>query len=304
MSSRLERRVSGRTIEVSRPEKVLFPEDGLTKADLVDYYIAVGETMLAHVRGRPVAMRRFLDGIGEGGFFEKKAPEHFPDWIDRVQVQTREGSQRHVVCNEEATLAYLADQACVEPHVGLSREDDLDHPDQLIIDLDPSVEDLRRLRAATRAVGDRLNALGLTPFVKTTGSRGYHVQVPLDRGEGFDTVREFARSVAEALADDQPDLMTTEQRKDERGDRVFLDYLRNAYGQNAIPAYGVRARPGAPVAAPIDWSEVGQVAPDGYDMTAVLRRLSQKADPWQGIAGHACSLDAAGWNLTRGRGGE
>lgn len=304
MSSRLGRRVGGRTVEVSRPEKVLFPEDGLTKTDLVDYYIAVGETMLPHVRGRPVAMRRFPDGIGEGGFFEKKAPQHFPDWIDRVEVQTRESSQRHVVCNEEATLAYLADQACVEPHVWLSREDDLDHPDQLIIDLDPSVEDLRRLRAATRAVGSRLEDLGLTPFVKTTGSRGYHVHVPLDRGEDFDTVREFARSLAETLADGDPDLMTTKQRKDERGDRVFLDDLRNAYGQNAIPAYGVRARPGAPVATPIDWSEVGQVAPDGYDMTSVLRRLSQKADPWQGIAGHACSLDAARRNLTRGRGGE
>src|SRR5699024_10559238 len=160
--------------------------------------------------------------------------------------------------------------------VWLSREDDLDHPDQLIIDLDPSVEDLRRLRAATRAVGNRLEDLGLTPFVKTTGSRGYHVHVQLDRGEDFDTVRELARSFAETQADEDPDLTTTKQRKDERGDRVFLDYLRNAYGQNAIPAYGVRARPGAPVATPVDWSEVGQVAPDGYDMTSVLRRLSQK----------------------------
>ena len=301
MSRHLERRVGGRTIEVSKPDKVLFPEDGLTKADLVEYYTAVGGTMLPHVAGRPVAMRRFPDGIGEVGFFEKKAPEHFPDWIDRVEVRTQEASQKHIVCTEEATLAYLADQACVEPHVWLAREDDLDHPDQLIFDLDPSVEDLGRLRDSARSLRGLLDELGLTSFIKTTGSRGFHVQVPLDRSADFGTVRDFARAVAETLAADDPEQMTTEQRKNKRGERVFLDYLRNAYGQNAIPPYGVRARPGAPVATPIDWSELGRAAPDGYDMTSVLRRLSQKADPWRGIGRRGFSLDEARRRLERRR---
>ena len=301
MSRHLERRVGGRTIEVSKPDKVLFPEDGLTKADLVEYYTAVGGTMLPHVAGRPVAMRRFPDGIGEVGFFEKKAPEHFPDWIDRVEVRTQEASQKHIVCTEEATLAYLADQACVEPHVWLAREDDLDHPDELIFDLDPSVEDLGRLRDSARSLRGLLDELGLTSFIKTTGSRGFHVQVPLDRSADFGTVRDFARAVAETLAADDPEQMTTEQRKNKRGERVFLDYLRNAYGQNAIPPYGVRARPGAPVATPIDWSELGRAAPDGYDMTSVLRRLSQKADPWRGIGRRGFSLDEAPRRLERRR---
>lgn len=301
MSRHLERRVGGRTIEVSKPDKVLFPEDGLTKADLVEYYTAVGGTMLPHVAGRPVAMRRFPDGIGEVGFFEKKAPEHFPDWIDRVEVRTQEASQKHIVCTEEATLAYLADQACVEPHVWLAREDDLDHPDQLIFDLDPSVEDLGRLRDSARSLRGLLDELGLTSFIKTTGSRGFHVQVPLDRSADFGTVRDFARAVAETLAADDPEQMTTEQRKNKRGERVFLDYLRNAYGQNAIPPYGVRARPGAPVATPIDWSELGRAAPDGYDMASVLRRLSQKADPWRGIGRRGFSLDEAPRRLERRR---
>lgn len=301
MSRHLERRVGGRTIEVSKPDKVLFPEDGLTKADLVEYYTAVGGTMLPHVAGRPVAMRRFPDGIGEVGFFEKKAPEHFPDWIDRVEVRTQEASQKHIVCTEEATLAYLADQACVEPHVWLAREDDLDHPDELIFDLDPSVEDLGRLRDSARSLRGLLDELGLTSFIKTTGSRGFHVQVPLDRSADFGTVRDFARAVAETLAADDPEQMTTEQRKNKRGERVFLDYLRNAYGQNAIPPYGVRARPGAPVATPIDWSELGRAAPDGYDMASVLRRLSQKADPWRGIGRRGFSLDEAPRRLERRR---
>ena len=301
MSRHLERRVGGRTIEVSKPDKVLFPEDGLTKADLVEYYTAVGGTMLPHVAGRPVAMRRFPDGIGEVGFFEKKAPEHFPDWIDRVEVRTQEASQKHIVCTEEATLAYLADQACVEPHVWLAREDDLDHPDELIFDLDPSVEDLGRLRDYAPSLRGVLDELGLTSFIKTTGSRGFHVQVPLDRSADFGTVRDFARAVAETLAADDPEQMTTEQRKNKRGERVFLDYLRNAYGQNAIPPYGVRARPGAPVATPIDWSELGRAAPDGYDMASVLRRLSQKADPWRGIGRRGFSLDEAPRRLERRR---
>lgn len=299
MSNHLERRVGGRTISVSKPGKVLFPDDGLTKADLVDYYARIAGTMIPHLAGRPVAMRRFPDGIGEAGFFEKKAPQHFPDWIDRVRVQTQEGSQQHIVCNEVATPAYLADQACVEPHVWLSRADDLDHPDQLIFDLDPSVDDLARLRESTRAVGRLLEELGLTSFVKTTGSKGFHVQVPLDRSADFDTVREFARDVADALADQDPDQLTTEQRKNQRGDRVFIDYLRNAYGQNAIAPYGVRARPGAPVATPLDWSEVGRVTPDRYDTTTVLRRLAQKKDPWRDIARRTFSLDEARRRLSR-----
>ena len=278
-------------VEISKPDKVLFPEDGISKRDLAEYYAAVAEVMVPHLRDRPVNMQRFPDGIDGQGFYEKKTPRHFPEWIRSVTVQTSDGSQQQVVVDDARSLVYLADQACVTPHVWLSRSDRLDHPDQLVFDLDPSTDDLARLRDATRAVADLLAEVGLTPFLKTTGSRGYHVQAVLDRSADFDTVRGFARDLADLLAARQPDRLTTEQRKNKRGDRIYLDYMRNAYAQTAVPAYAVRARRGAPVATPIERDELSRVRPDGHTIASVTRRLSQRADPWADMTRHAGSLD-------------
>lgn len=303
MTDHAERDADGRTIEISHPGKVLFPDDGITKQDLVDHYLAVAPVMLPHTRRRPVAMRRFPDGIGEDGFFEKKVPAHFPDWVHRIEVSTEDGHQEHVACDDAATLAFLAGQACIETHVWLSRDDDLAHPDQLILDLDPSVEDLRTLHRAVRAAGELCEELGLTSYLKTTGSRGYHVQVPLDRSATFETVRGVARAMADTLADRDPEHVTTQQRKERRGDRIFVDYLRNAHGQNAIPPYAVRARPGAPVATPLEWEELGTAVPDGCTIRTIGRRLAQKEDPWRNIASDRHSLVEASRRLERLREG-
>jgi bifunctional non-homologous end joining protein LigD len=286
-------------VEIPKPDKVLFPGGSsgdasgadISKRDLAEYYAAVAEVMVPHLQGRPVNMQRFPDGIDGQGFYEKKTPQHFPDWFTSVTVHTSDGSQRQVVVDDARSLVYLAGQACVTPHVWLSRSDRLDNPDQLVFDMDPPTDDLAKLRDAVRAVADLLVEVGLTPYLKTTGSRGYHVQAVLDRSADFDSVRDFARELADLLAQRQPERLTTEQRKNKRGDRIYIDYMRNAYAQTAVPAYAVRARPGAPVATPIERDELGKVRPDGHTIASVTRRLAQRADPWADMSRHPRSLD-------------
>jgi bifunctional non-homologous end joining protein LigD len=271
-------------VEISKPHKELFPTSGdggpVTKLDLARYYESVAEVMLSHLRKRPINMQRFPDGIGRSSFYEKKVPSHFPDFVRTVEVETAGEPQRQVVVDDVRSLVYLAQQTCVTPHTWLSRVDDLDHPDQVVIDLDPSVPGLGRVRRATRLVGDLLDDLGLTSALKTTGSRGYHVVVPLQRTESFDDVRAFAREMAQVLVDREPDLLTLEARKAKRGDRVLVDVQRNGYGQTAVPPYAVRARSGAPVATPITWDELGRIEPDQHTIHTIGRRLARGGDRW------------------------
>jgi bifunctional non-homologous end joining protein LigD len=280
-------------VPISKPDKVLYPDDGVTKLDVARYYDAIADVMLPHLRGRPVNMERFPDGIGGMSFYEKKVPSHFPEWVRTVEVDTADGPQRQVVVADRRSLVYLAQQACLTPHTWLCTEKRLDQPDQLVFDLDPSVDDLAAVRRATRLVGELLDGLGLTTYLKTTGSRGYHVLVPLRPTLGFDEVRAFARACAERLVEKAPDLLTVEQRKAKRGDRVFVDTYRNGYGQTAVPAYSLRARPGAPVATPITWEEMSRVKPAQYTIASVRRRLARRGDPWADVRQHAQGLAKA-----------
>jgi bifunctional non-homologous end joining protein LigD len=224
------------TVELSNTGKVLFPEDGITKGDLVAYYQAVAGEMLPPLRDRPVSMTRFPDGIGKSGIVQKNVPAYFPDWITRARVRKEGGSLRQVVCDKPATIVYLANQACIELHAFLSRLDHINEPDQLIFDLDPP--DGNRfgdVRVCAMRLRELLTGeLGLPAFVKTTGGKGLHVHVPLNARQDFGTVREFARQAAELLAARNPDLVTTEQRKDKRGPRIYADIMRNAYAQLAV----------------------------------------------------------------------
>lgn len=287
------RRFGPYTVETSHEDKVLFPESGLTKGDLIDYYLGVADTILPHLAGRPLTMQRFPDGIGAGGFYEKKVPGHFPDWVDRCRVPTASGHQLQVVCSNEATLAYLGQEACITPHAWLSREDRLDHPDRLVLDLDPPGEDFAPVRDAARATRTLLDELGLAAWLMTTGSRGVHVVVPLDRSADFDRSRRFAQDLARTLADRYPDRLTDAQRKDRRGGRVYLDTSNNARGQTAVVPYAVRAREGAPVATPIEWTELGRAHARRWTVASIPRRLAHKPDPWRNLARHRRSLDRA-----------
>jgi bifunctional non-homologous end joining protein LigD len=217
-------------------------------------------------------------------------PDYFPEWVTRVSVGKEGGSLTQLVCNKAATLVYLANQACITPHVWLSRVDHLDNPDLLIFDLDPPDGHLKDVQFAARTLRDVLEELGLVVFVQTTGSRGFHIVAPLDGGADFDTVRTFAQDVAELVARREPDRLTTEQHKEQRRGRVFLDTLRNSYAQTFAAPYAVRPRPGAPVATPIDWAELGKTDPQRYSIGNIFRRLGQKGDPWKGMQQHARCL--------------
>ena len=280
------------SVEVSSLDKVLFPDSGITKGELIDHYRGVSGRMVPHLRDRPVSMQRFPDGIEAEGFFQKSAPDYFPDWIRRVRVQKEGGTVEHVVCDNAATLVYLANQNCITPHVWLSRADELDRPDRMIFDLDPPGDDFGVVKFAARALRELLSQLDLDPFLLATGGRGLHLVVALDRGAGFDTVRAFARDVCELLAERHPDRLTTEARKNKRRGRLFLDYMRNAYAQTGVPPYAVRPRPGAPVAVPLAWDELS--APDlrgnSYHIRNVMARLARKVDPWKGMGRRARSL--------------
>ena len=285
--------VGRRTIEIGSPDKVLFPDAGITKLDLAEYYRDVSGTLLPHAEGRPISMHRFPDGLGGEDFYQKDVPDYFPDWIHTETIEKEGGSLRQVVIDDAATLVYLADQACITPHVWPSRIDRIRHPDRMVFDFDPPGDDWEatfdEVRWAARTTAELLREIGLVPFVQTSGSKGLHVHVPLDREADFDEVRRLARDLTDLLADRHPDRLTTAQRKKKRGDRVFLDVARNAYAQTAVLPYAVRARPGAPIAAPLDWEELGagDLHPRRYTVKNVLRRLAQKADPWKGMGRHA-----------------
>lgn len=289
-------RVGAYVIEVTHPDKVLFPgARPLTKRDLVEYYRRIALTMLPHLTGRPIVMQRFPDGIEGEGFFHKDIPDYFPEWIDRVTLPKKDGTVTHVVCNNAATLVYLASQACITPHVWLSRADRPRHPDRLIFDLDPPADDFAPVRRAARLVGSLLSDLGLTTYVMTTGSRGAYVVVPLDRRADFDVVRAFARAAAALLVRRHPRELTMEPRVADRGGRLYLDTGRNAYAQSAAPPYAVRARPRAPVATPITWRELDRPSLDArsYRVDNLFRRLARAGDRWRSITRRGQSLTKA-----------
>ncbi len=281
---------------------MLFADSGLTKRDLAEYYSAVAGVMLPYLTDRPISMQRFPDGVAGPGFYEKATPAHFPDWLDTAVVDTAEGLQSQVVVNSAKALVYLANQACITPHTWLSRTKALDMPDQLIFDLDPSVDDIALVQRATTVFGEFLHELGLTSWVKTSGSRGFHIMVPLRPTENFNRTRTFAREVAETVAERVPRLLTVQQRRDQRGSRVYVDIMRNAYAQTVVPPYAVRARPGAPVSTPIEWYEVDSVTPDEYTMASVRARLSRRGDAWHGVRRRGQGLTKARHRLARVRG--
>ncbi|HEU4649335.1 MAG TPA: non-homologous end-joining DNA ligase [Gemmatimonadales bacterium] len=268
---------------MTHAERVLFPDSGITKGDLVAYYGAVAPAMLPYVMDRPANLQRFPSGITGPGFFQQARPPFYPDWVPGVTVATERGRVEHPVLQSRAALQYVANQGCITPHVWLSRIGRLRQPDQLVFDLDPPDSLLGDVAAAARQVAAVLEEVGLVPFVKTTGSRGYHVTVPLDERATYDTVRNFANGVAALLVRRQPELFTVAARKAARGERIYLDTLRNAYGHTVVPPYAVRARPGAPVATPLAWDELADPAMHSarFTMRDVPKRLASRPDPWR-----------------------
>ncbi|MFH0515762.1 non-homologous end-joining DNA ligase [Streptomyces sp. M41] len=299
-------RAGRRTVEVKRVDKVLFPGDGdakeYTKGDLVAYYRSVAPFMLPHLRGRPLMLERLPDGVGGPTFMQKNTPEHYPDWITRVEVGKEDGTVLHTVCDDTATLVHLADQACLTLHRWLSRTDRLDRPDRMIFDLDPATDDFGQVREAAGLLGELLDALRLPSAPMTTGSRGLHVVVPLTGKQNFDEVRAFARDVADTLVEAHPDRLTTAARKKDRGERLYLDVQRNAYAQTAVAPFTVRARPGAPVATPVTWDDLDDPDLDARRWTIADALEQARTDPWAGVMQRARALGPARRRLAALRG--
>jgi bifunctional non-homologous end joining protein LigD len=288
-------RVDGREIEISRPEKVLFPEDGITKGDLIEYYARVAPHILPHLRDRPLTLERYPNGINTKRFFQKEVSSYFPKWLQRVTVPKVGGTVTHLVCNDTASLVYIANQACVTPHIFLSRADKPDVPDQMVFDLDPQGDDFELVRSTALDFKQLLDQLELPAFLKTTGSRGLHVVVPLRRRELYDAVRILAREIAEVIVSRSPKERTMEPLKANRGNRVFIDTNRNGYAQLVAPAFAVRARKDAPVSVPLDWAELKKkdLRSNSFTIRTVFERLERTKDPWSDFWRSGVSLAKA-----------
>jgi bifunctional non-homologous end joining protein LigD len=281
-------RAGKHTVEVHRPDKVLFPGgDGAkeyTKGDLVDYYRSVAPFMLPHLRGRPLMLERHPDGVTGPRFMQKNTPDSYPEWISRVEVGKEGGTVCHTVCDDTATLLYLADQASITLHRWLSRVGSVERPDRMVFDLDPAGDDdFALVREAAWLLGELLDELHLPSALMTTGSRGLHVIVPLNGRHDFDEVREFAKDVADTLVAGHPDRLTTAARKKDRGDRLYLDIQRNGYAQTAVAPFTVRAKPGAPVATPMAWTQLDDPGLDARRWTVADAVEQARTNPWAGV---------------------
>ncbi|MEZ4239061.1 MAG: non-homologous end-joining DNA ligase [Myxococcota bacterium] len=284
MASKVEfQEIAGRSVRLTNLDKVLFPDDGITKRDLVDYVVRCAEPLVAALRDRPLSMERRIDGLRGEGFFHKHRPDHFPDWIGRVEVPTSKGPMVQAVVNDAAALAVVTNFGCTTPHVPTTTVSDPHHPDQLVIDLDPSVDDLDQMRDAAYLVRDLLEDLDLPAFARWSGSRGVHVVVPLDRTADHAVVVPLGQRIAQVLEERYPALFTTAFHKVDRGDRIYVDVGRNGPGATVVASWSVRARPGAPVAMPVAWEEVDVTSPRHFTLRTAPERLG--LDPWPGFEG-------------------
>jgi bifunctional non-homologous end joining protein LigD len=269
--------VDGRTVEITNPDRVLFPADGLTKADLVEYHLAVAPTLVAHLAERPLMLQRFPEGIGGAGFYQKEAGRGVASWIPTVTVTKDGGTVHHPLVGDTAALLALTNLSTVSFHRWPSRVDRLDRPDLLVVDLDPSGDDVDEVRRAARRARVLFDELDLPAHLQVTGSSGVHVVTPLDRSADTETVATFAHDLARVLAARHPETLTDAFRKADRRGRIFV-----ATAQTVIAPYSVRPRPRAPVATPITWDELDDpaVGPDTFTVATVPDRLGRHGDPW------------------------
>ena len=267
---------------ITHPEKVLFPDDGITKGELAAYYEMVAPHMLPHLRARPVTMERYPAGIAKQSFWQKDVSRGFPAWLERVEVPKKDGTVHHALVTDTRSLLWIANQNSITLHVWTSRAPDLYHPDICVFDLDPSVDDPERLRAAALALRDFLEELGLPSWVKTTGSKGFHIAVPLDGRTNTNDVAAFADAVGALFVKRDPKNLTREFHKVDRGRKILVDTGRNGYSATFAAAYTVRARPGAPVSAPCSWDEIerGLVGPKTFTLRTMAERIAEAGELW------------------------
>jgi bifunctional non-homologous end joining protein LigD len=280
------------TIEITHPDKILFPESGFRKEDFVEYYHYIAPIMVHHLKKHPISMQRFVDGVHADIFFQKEVGDYFPSWITRAAVKHSKGLVHYAVINNAATLIYLANQVCV-PHMWLSTTAALEKPDRIIFDLDPPDEhSFELVQEVARYIKKILDELLLPSFYMLTGSRGAHIVVPLKRVHTFEETRAFARHIAQLVADQHPKLATIDLHKSKRGKRIFIDWLRNGFGATAAAPYAIRAHEGAPIAMPVTWQvlQKKKMLSQHYTITNVRKHINKVGDIWHDMQAHAVNV--------------
>jgi bifunctional non-homologous end joining protein LigD len=271
---------------ITHPEKVLFPDDGITKGEVAEYYEAVAPFMIPHLTGRPVTMERYPTGIGEKGFIQKDVSKGFPEWLERVEVAKKGGTVRHALVNDLRSLLWVVNQNTITLHVWTSRVPTLNQPDICVFDLDPaSDDDPGPLRVAALELRDLLEEHGRKSWIKTSGSKGFHIIVRMDGKSTKGAAARFANRVGRELVARDPDHLTQEFSKANRGGRIYVDTGRNGYSATFAAAYALRPKPGAPVSAPCTWKEVesGAVGPRTFTLRNMRERLEAVGDVWDGL---------------------
>jgi bifunctional non-homologous end joining protein LigD len=277
---------------ITHPGKVLFPDDGITKGDLAAYYETLAPVILPHLVGRPVTMERYPSGIGAKGFWQKDVSKGFPEWLQRVEVPKKGGVVHYPIITDTRSLLWVTNQNTITQHVWTSRVPSLWYPDLCVFDLDPSREDADALGAAAIGLRNLLEELSLPSWVKTSGSKGFHIVIPLDGRTPMGTVAGFAHAVGTLFVKMAPDRLTQEFSKADRKERIYIDTGRNGYGATLAAAYTVRARPGAPVSAPCTWDEVerGAVHPATFTLRNMGDRIATVGDLWADLRRRGRSL--------------
>jgi bifunctional non-homologous end joining protein LigD len=269
-------------VVITHPEKILFPEDGITKGELAAYYEMIAPVMLPHIVRRPITMERFPNGIGKKGFLQKDVSKGFPEWLERVEVPKKDGVVHHPIVTDARSLLWLVNQNSITLHVWTSRAPEVYYPDICVFDLDPSIEDANMLRDAALNLRALLDELGLPSWVKTSGSKGFHIVVPLDGKANLGDVERFAHGVGRLLVSRDPRNLTQEFHKVDRGTRILIDTGRNGWSATHAAAYAVRAKSGAPVSAPCTWEELenGAVGPRTFTLRNMAGRIEDVGDLW------------------------
>ncbi len=285
-------------MDVSNPDKLIFPEAGFTKRDLVAHYERVGTVMLGHLGDSPLTLERYPSGIDGKGFMQKNASAHFPDTIRRFEVTRRGGITVYAVVDRVEDIAYLANQGTVAFHTWTSRTRDIMRPDRIVIDLDPPAGEVDAARAAAAAVRELMDRLGLTTVPVATGSKGYHVVAPIAAELSFARIERLAHGIAAVAAAADPERLTLEFTIEARRGRVFVDWLRNRFGATTVVPWSLRPRTGAPVAVPIRWDEMATTPPDAWRLDTVETRLSS-GDPLADAATSPSDAEAALAELER-----
>jgi len=288
------------TVKLTNTDRVMFPDCGITKKQVLEYYRDIAEYALPEMRDRALSIERFTKGIDVGGFFQKHWQKHYPDWIRSAELGVKT-IVRYPICDNQAALVYFANQGGIAMHIWTSRVETVDYPDLLVFDLDPPDGRFDLVRFAALEIKELCESIDLPTFVKTTGSKGLHVVVPLDGRALFGEAMAFAQRIAKVLCARHPDKLTQEFYKKDRKGRLYFDVMRNGLGSTIIAPYSLRGRPGAPISAPIEWEEVEDegLKANGFTLKNIRKRLKLVGDPWSNLRHQVGSIDDADALLSR-----